>query len=162
MAWSGFRSASSRRSVLAIGMALLIGATSSASVKGAPQDQQQQDGLKLNIDGPALILFFVKKDRVADFESMWPALRSTITKSSKEGVKEFADTLYPYKVEGMDVPLYMLKLDKVSKQFSYNPVTLLFYLDKEAIKYDDAMVVHKKWEGATDRITVWPLTKMGG
>jgi hypothetical protein len=168
---SGMVSAASRRGLLLVGIAVVMCGTSNLRGIAAaqdPQPQQQQqaqaapaDPLKLNIDGPAILVFQIKKDRVADFEALVAGIRAGLSKSTKEDVKAFAASYYPYKVEA--VPgLYLFNLDHPSKTVSYNPVALLFYTDTEAIKREEADALHKKWEGSYDAVNIWPLVKVGG
>ena len=158
MAWSGFLSASSRRAMIVIGTAFALCVSSSVGIRAARQ--QDKDDLKLNIDGPAILLFKIKADRTADFEALVAGILSGLGKSAKEDVKSFAAAYRPMKVE--TVPgLYIFNLAQPSKTVSYNPVTLLFYTDPEAIKREEADVLYKKWEGAAESINIWPLKPMG-
>jgi len=160
---SGFFSVSGRRALMAIGVAVLLCVSSNVKVSGAPKAQDaaaQQDPLKLNIDGPAILVFRIKKDRTADFEALWPAIRAGLAKSSKEDLKEFAATLTPYKVKDVE-GFYVFNLDHPSKTYSYNPIALLYYTDAEAIKRDEADTILKKWTDSSEGVNIWPLLKLG-
>jgi hypothetical protein len=159
MAWSDFLLAPSRRAMIVIGTALALCVSSSSGIRAA--GQEQKDDLKLNLDGPAIVLFKIKADRVADFEALIAAIRAGLAKSEKDDVKAFGAAYQPLKVE--TVPgLFVFNLATPSKTISYNPVALLFFVDPVAIKREEADVLYKKWEGAAESINIWPLKQIGG
>jgi hypothetical protein len=72
-----------------------------------------------------ILIYQVKPEKVSDFEAFWPALRAGLNKSTNADLKAFAETLQPFKVQGV-AGLYLFRLDPPSKTFSYNPSKLLF------------------------------------
>jgi len=178
---SEFVSASSRRAVMSVAVAALVCASSgiraqqtagqqtagqqAAGQPAAGQTEQPKDDLKLNLDGPALIIFQVNLARVADFEALWTGVRVGLAKSEKPGLKEFAATLYPYRAQlppEAPTAVYVFQLAAPSKEFSYNPTVLLYYTDEKVFEAADAKALYEKWNGAATGVQIWPLMKVGG
>lgn len=169
-------SATSRRAVT-IGVAMALCAVSASGLQAqqtaAQQPAAQQtpaqppDPLKLDLDVPTLLIFQVKPDRAADFEVLWQGIRAGLSKSAKPEVKAFAETLQPYRVQlPADPPptlaIFVFRLDPPSKTFSYHPVKLLYDMDPDAIKREEAKPLFDKWDGALMGFSIWPLKKVGG
>src|SRR5262245_394233 len=84
---------SCRRVVVAAGIVAVLFATGlSAQTQTQTQTQDptkpqepakpaEVDPLKFNYDGPMMLVFQIKPDRIADFEAFWPALRAGLAKS---------------------------------------------------------------------------------
>jgi len=167
MAWSGFKSAASRRALIVVGTALALCIGSSAGIRAAGQDpakpagqEQPKDDLKLNSDTPVILLFKIKADRVADFEAVVAGIRNGLGKSAKDDVKAFAAAYTPFKVDGAP-GLYVFYLEKPSKTVSYNPTALLYYTDPDAIKREEADALFAKWKDAPESINILSLKPMG-
>jgi hypothetical protein len=158
MAWSGFSSASSWRAAMVVGTAVALCIGSSTGIRATGQEQPKDD-LKLSLDAPAILLFKIKPDRVADFEALVAGICSGLAKSTKEDVKAFAASYHPFKVETAP-GLYVFYLEKPSKTISYNPVALLYYTDTEAIKREEADALFPKWKDAAESINILPLKPM--
>jgi len=171
---SGFLPVSSRRAMIAVGVATLFFATSGASVQpvvGLTQEAAKPadvDPLKFDYDGPMILLYQIKKERVKDFEDLWTGIRAGLAKSPKPDVKAFGETLQPMKVQGAE--LYVFRLDPPSKTFTYNPTKLLY----DNVNYEkpaeglftraEADELFKKFDGSfvPNGIQPWKLEKVGG
>jgi len=146
-----------------------------------PQQQTPpQDPLKFTHDGPLLIMWQIKADRVADFESAWSSIRGALAKNANPDLQAFAQSFTVSRVmTGPTGPvIYVFQCNPASKTFSYNPVALLYETLKApapdpaaaagtpppsvpgTFNYEEATAVYKKLEGAYENITPWPLQKM--
>jgi hypothetical protein len=132
MAVFGFGSAASRRSVVAVAFAAVLGtamtvqAQQAAAPAAAPAPQA--DPFKFETDGGG-ILWQVKAEKVAEFEAAWKEIRSKLPTSEVAGVKELVATLKLYKIAGDPGPQgvsYLFVADPASKALSYSPTFLLF------------------------------------
>jgi len=170
--------AMSRRALLVVGVIAISSATAVHVLKAQDATKAQDpakpaeppDELKFDYDGPMLLVFQVKPDKTADFESFWPGLRAGLVKSPKADLKTFAETLQPYKVKG--VPgLYIMKLDSPSKTFTYNPGKLMY----DNINYEkpeeglftraEADALFNKFKDSLvmpNGLQAWKLEKAGG
>jgi len=146
----------------------------------APAQQQQpaQDPLKFAHDGSLLLMWQIKPDRVADFESAWSSIRAALSKNASADLQAFAQSFTVSRVmTGATGPaIYVFQCNPASKTYSYNPVALLFETLKApapdpavvgappavpgTFTYEEATAIYKKLEGAYDNITPWPLQKM--
>jgi hypothetical protein len=185
MTWSGSLSAWSRRISVAVGVAALACASSSVKAQDpAPQApaQAQQDGLKFNHDGEMLIVWQIKPERAADFQSGWTTIKTLLAASQKPDVKAFGDALHISRVvTGTGGPaIFVFQLSPASKTFSYNPVPILFEMlkppppdpaaapdapnppgtvsDTEAREIFDK--INDSW--VENGIVPWPLQKIAG
>jgi hypothetical protein len=169
--------ASGRRVMVAVGMVAFLFATAGLSARtqdpAKPQEPakpaEQADPLKFDYDGPMILVFQIKPDRIADFEAFWPGLRAGLAKSDKPELKAFGETLTPYKVQGVQ-GLYLLRLDHPSKTFTYNPSKLLYdninYEKPElgAFTREEADTLFKKFNESwvpQGGIQAWKLEKAG-
>ena len=171
-----------RRVLLVVGVIAISSATAVHAVKAQdaakaqdpakpqePAKPAEVDPLKFDYDGPMILVFQIKPDRVADFEAFWPGLRAGLMKSPKADLKAFAETLQPYKVQG--VPgLYLLRIDSPSKTYTYNPGKLVY----DNINYDkpeeglftraEADILFAKFKDSwvpPNGIQAWKLEKAG-
>ena len=101
---SGTWSALSRRTLFAVGVAALLCAAS--GIKAQPlQDpapaQAKPDPLKLSGDH-FILLYTIKPDKTADFESVWTTIKEKLAKNEKADLKELAESIKIYKVNAVD------------------------------------------------------------
>jgi len=166
MTVSEILSASSRRVIMALGVAAMLCATSGVRAQDAAKPADKPDQLKFDYDGPMVLIYQIKPDRAADFEALWIGLRAGLAKSDDADLKAFGETLYPYKVEGASV--YVFRLDSPSKKFTYDPIKMIY----EHVNYDkpekglftraEADALYNKFNGAQEGIAAWKLKKVGG
>lgn len=178
---SGSLSTSTRRALFGLTVAaLLCGASGERSVLAAGQagggqappagqapaqapaaPAQQEDSLKFKTDN-GLILFQVKPDKTADFESAWTEIKTKLMASDKPDAKELGQSMNIYKstVAGASV-IYVFELNPASKTLSYDPTQILYApggpWDRPA-----ADAVFNKIKNSLDGINAIPLQKMGG
>lgn len=141
----GSESASSRRTVVAGLLAAVLGAAATAQAQQAPAAPaapapaaaaqapaaapEQQDAFKFTSDA-AVVIWTVKGDKTADFESVWADVLKKAATSDKPEIKAIADTLKIYKA---DIPItaqnpnatYFFEIDP-NKAPTYNPTVLLY------------------------------------
>jgi hypothetical protein len=146
----------------------------------APQPAQA-DPLKFTHTGDMILLWQIKPDRTADFESAWSSIRGALTKNENADIQAFAKSFSISKVQtpAGGPSIYVFIAQPVSTTYSYNPVTLLFETLKApgpdpkaaagtpppaqppgTFTYEEAQAIFKKLEGAYENITPWPLSKM--
>jgi hypothetical protein len=176
---SGHRSASSRRTLLALGLAASLCAASGikaqplqqapaapAAPAAAPAAAQAApaaaDPFKFSNDF-TLLVNSIKAAKAADFESAWAAIKDKLSKSDKPGLKEMAEGLKIYKLgtapqAGADV-IYIFHLEPPSKTQSYDPTQILFF--SGAFERAEADAIYAKIKDAYVTITPWPLVKVG-
>lgn len=171
MVLAGWLPASSRRSLVALGLVTVVG-VSGSSVREAlaqtppPAQQaapaQEADPLKFSTDLPLLLVNRIKKDKAADFEAAWTQIRAGLAKSDKPEIKAFADTLAKlYKVDadaGTSV-FYIFELTPPSKTHSYNPVKVLY--ETGAFTREESDAIYAKLKDCYEQINPWPLVKIG-
>jgi len=180
MTRSVWGSVSIQRVVVAVSVAVLVGATTNVRAQqAATQDpaqasaaKQPEDPFKLTSDQPTLIILQVKPEKAADFASMWEDIKAGLSKSQKPDVKAFADTL---KVSRVDIPeatmaaqpsapaIFLIRCDPASTQFSYNPVPLIYTYDPDVFgKREDQDKVYDKMKDALVSYNIWKLKKVIG
>jgi hypothetical protein len=172
---SGTRSASSRRTLFAVSLAALLCAAS--GIKAQPMQDpapaqakpEPPDALKLSGDH-FILLYSVKPDKTADFESAWATIKEKLAKSEKADVKELAETIKILKVNavasaGAPPPtsvVYLFDLNPPSKTMSYDPVKIIFSSGAFPDRPEADAVFKKLSESIIGGINLWPLTKVGG
>jgi hypothetical protein len=148
---------------------------------GQPAQPQQADPLKFTHSGDLILLWQIKPDRTADFESAWQEIRGALAKNPNPDLQAFGKS---FTVQKVNTPqggpsIYVFVTQPVSTTYSYNPVTLLFETLKApapdpnaaagtpppapppgTFNYEQAQAIFKKLEGAYEAITPWPLQKM--
>jgi hypothetical protein len=158
---------------MAVSMAALFVATSGVGVRAQdppkPAAAAEADPLKFDYNGPMILIFQVKPDKTADFEAFWPALRAGLNKSPNAELKAFAETLQPFRVQGV-AGLYLFRLDPPSKTFTYNPSKLL-YDNINYTKPEDGLFTRPEADAlfpklseslnAATPIQTWKLEKVG-
>ena len=163
MRFSGL-SAVSRRAVMALGLVAMLGGVAFAQDPAAAA-AQPADPLKLTQDH-VIILYQVKPDKAADFESSWATIKGKI--AGKAEYKAFADTMDLQKVDSpanTQVVVYVLVLNPPSRMFSYDLTKLLYYEDtKTLFERTDADALYAKLKDAIPpgSINLLPLKKVGG
>lgn len=167
---SGHRSASSRRTLLALGLAALLCAAS--GIKAQPlQDAAAApaapDPMKLTGDH-FMLVYTVKPDKTADFEGVWTAIKEKLGKSEKADLKELGESLSIFKVNspvaaGAPAPvIYIFDLKPPSKTQSYDAVKILYYSTAFPDRPEADALYKKLGESlATPSVNLWPLAKIG-
>lgn len=178
--FSGFRSAASRRTLIAFGVAASLCAASTlkahpaqdpAAPAAAAPAQDKPDPAKFTTDR-AIILYQVKPDKTADFEAAWAAIKAKLSASDKPGHKDVATSLNVYKIgaaAGAAAPaagspvIYLVDVTPTVKTQSYDFVQLIFYSTAFPDRPEADAVYKKITESvATPSVTIWPITKIGG
>src|SRR5262245_7311756 len=97
----GNLSAWSRRAFVALTMTGMVGASASVAFAQDPAPAAQQaappDTLKFTSD-VAAILYLVKPDKVAEFETVWKTVRSKVEASDKAELKALFSSLKIHRV----------------------------------------------------------------
>ena len=173
---SGTWSALSRRTLFAVGVAALLCAAS--GIKAQPlQDpapaqakpDAKPDPLKLSGDH-FILLYTIKPDKTADFESVWTTIKEKLAKNEKADLKELAESIKIYKVNavvaaGAPPPtqvLYLFELNPPSKTLSYDPVKLIYESGSFPDRPEADALYKKLGESLAGGINLWPLSKVGG
>jgi hypothetical protein len=149
MRLSSVASVAGRRMVSGLALAGMLSVTAAASAQQAPaqtpategeagaaQGQaagqapaaEPPDGFKFSSDAVA-ILWYIKPDKIADFESSWTAIKARLSQSDKPDLKAIGDTIKIWKVDapaGANGQPYITYVDPVVQTSTYNPMTLLF------------------------------------
>jgi len=131
MTLSGFTSVVSRRLFVAValGASLFVGSNAWAqAAAGAPAAPAQTDNFKFTSES-AVMIYGLKPEKIAAFETMWKSILTKLAASDKPGLKELAASLKIYKVDGTPAgqpQMYFFTADPASKTNSYNITTLLF------------------------------------
>jgi hypothetical protein len=172
MKLSDFQSASSRRMMIAVGVAALLCAGSNLRAypthgqEPAAQKPEPPDALKLTSDF-VLIWSTIKADKAADFESAWASIKAGLAKSSKDDLKQLGESIRVYKIDAppADSPAgktvtFMFHLDPPVKTQSYDPVKILFF--SGAFERAEADTVWAKLKDCYVSINPMPLSKIGG
>ena len=160
-------SALGRRGIVAAVMVAVLAVGASARAQqapapaaGAPAPAQPEDPFKFTTDA-ALVIWIVKTDKVADFESFWSELRTKAAASDKPEVKSVAESLKLFKADGPATPdgiTYFSIMDP-AKAPTYSPTVLLYssglYPERPAA---DAM--YAKLSGAIAQIRPVGLVKV--
>lgn len=157
--------ASSRRVLVAVGVAAMLSAAVEVHARGAAAQApaEQQDPFKFSSPA-AVIIWMVKPEGTADFESVWTAIRAKAAASQKPAVKAVADTLKVYKVDGPAGPqgvTYFLYADPTSATTSYSPTVLLY--DPELFTREEADALFAKLKNSASEeggINPLPLLKV--
>jgi hypothetical protein len=101
MTLSGFASVWHRRTVvtLALVAGLAMASTAwgqAAAPQAAPQAAEQKDDFKFNAEA-ASIVWTIKGDKTADFESVWAGIRTKLAASDKPELKALGESFKIYK-----------------------------------------------------------------
>jgi hypothetical protein len=118
---------------------------------------EQQDGFKFSSDAVA-ILWYIKPDKTADFESAWTTIKSRLSQSDKPDLKAIGDTLKLWKVDapaGANGQPYITYVDPVSKTSTYNPMKLLF--ESGAFTREEAQPLYDKLFSSINNGQIIPM-----
>ena len=164
---SGNRSASSRRTLVAMGLAALLCASSAVNAHGQGAAAAKPDPLKFTTDD-VIILYTIKADKSADFEAVWATLKDKLAKSEKADLKELGASISILKVNSVPDPaaptapaVYLFHLNPPSKTLSYDPVQIIYSSGLFPVRAD-ADAIYTKLGAAFVSIVIWPLVKVGG
>lgn len=169
MTWFRVLPAVGRRAVVALGVAaLLVGTTPVVRGQQPAATPAPPDPLMFNLDVPLLLIYSVKPDKTADFESVWAAIKAGLAKSEKPELKTFGEGLNLFRADtpapaagAPPVPaIYIFRIDAPSKTISYNPVKLLY--ESGIFKYEEATPLYDKFKETYTGIQFWPMVKVGG
>ena len=131
--------------------------------------QEKPDPWKFTTDAPVMMVFQIKSDKTADFESAWGSIRAAFGKVTKPEAKAFGDTmakLYKVDVGGAapgPVTIYVVQLDAPSKAFSYDPGKIIYetLIGEKALTAEEAKVIYQKLADSFTNANFWTLVKVG-
>jgi hypothetical protein len=132
----GVRSASSRRTVVAMLVAGFACTAVSVQAQDAPapaaapaaQEAAPPDPFKFTTDA-AVMTFYVKADQTSTFENIWSLMRGAAVGSTNPAHKAVGDSVKLYRAAGDPTEngvAYFVVADPVDKALSYSPVFFLF------------------------------------
>ncbi len=161
--FAGSLSASTRRAFVICGLATLLCASSSLRAQQAPAD----DPFKFSSDFGQLV-FQIKPEKAADFESAWTTIKDKLTKSDKAEWKELGDSIKVFKVDagapaaGAPPPnaVYIFYFSPPSKTLTYEPVKILY--DSKLFERAEADSLYKKISEGFAGLSKWPMAKVIG
>ena len=152
-----------RRMIFVLALAVLAGSMVPAYA--------QTPNTRVFNGGAGVILYTIKSDKTADFETAWAGIRAGFAKATdKPELKAFGDTLTKmFKVDlgaqGASQPqqVYILQVDAPSKAHSYNPVKIVYetLLGAGVLTREEADGIYNKLKDSVANINVWPLVKIG-
>ena len=156
-------SALSRRIVLILGVVTVLALPRLASAQAAAA-QEDQFAFKTPL---GWVLWQVRADKSADFESAWIAIKTKFAASDKPEHKAVAESLKMYKPDAppVDAPgvgqvaFYYFVIDPASQTQSYNPTALL-YETGELFPRAEADAIFEKLKGALVGIDARPLKRL--
>jgi hypothetical protein len=126
--------------------------------------QTAPDPFKFSADN-LIMVWTVKAEKAADFESAWTAIKDKLSKSEKAELKELGTSINIMKV---DVPpaanapaIYLFHLSPPSKTQSYEPTKILYYSGAFPER-PEADAIYNKLKDAIQSMNPWPLKKIGG
>ena len=134
-----------RRPVLAgllLAFAFVLGAASVSFAQAAPAAEKPNLAFK---NDAALIIFYIKPDKTADFEDLMNKLKEGLSKSEAPEAKQQAAGMKLFKntAANPQVAVYMLIADPVVKDVEYWFLSILY----KAFP-NDAQALLDKWKGA--------------
>jgi hypothetical protein len=161
--------ASSRRAIVTLGMAAVMGMVSVAAQAQEPAAPQQPaaapaqpDPMKFTVPTGA-ILYQVKKEKADDFETTWKTIMSKVAASDKADWKSAVGSIKIYKLPVDADPshptTYLFYVDPASNAVSYDPTKILY--DSGAFTREEADQLYGKLKEAVSLINAWALTKIG-
>jgi hypothetical protein len=150
MSLVGFGSASSRRTIVILGLAAFVSAASVAGAQDPPTDGQApsapapaagagaqqapapatEDAFKFTTDA-AVVIWQIKPEATADFESVWNVIRSRAASATDSPeAKAIVDSMTLYRhvapASATGPVAYFFQIDPVVKTATYDPTFLLF------------------------------------
>ena len=155
-------SALSRRIVMILGVVAVLATARVASAQAAAQEDQFQFKTPMG-----WILWQVKGDKTADFESAWVAIKTKFGASDKPEHKAVGESLKMYKPDTppVDAPgvgpvaFYYFVIDPASNTQSYNPTALL-YETGDLFPRAEADAIFEKLKGALLGLDAKPLKRI--
>jgi hypothetical protein len=175
MKWSGLASEFGRRAFTVLTLAGLLSAAVPAQGQQAPaapaegqaaagqatqQAAPEKDDFKFSSDA-VILLWAIKADKTADFESVWNTILAKLATSDKPDLKAIADTMKIFKVDMAPAPTgvsYIMMVDPVVPATSYNPVKLLY--NSGLFQREEADPLFAKLNGAQNGINPLPLMRV--
>ena len=157
-------SAISRRIVMILGVVAVLATARVASAQAAAA-QEDQFQFKTPM---GWILWQVKGDKTADFESAWVAIKTKFSASDKPEHKAVGESLKMYKpdtpaIDGGPgvgpVAFYYFVIDPASQTQSYNPTALL-YETGDLFPRAEADAIFEKLKGALLGLDAKPLKRI--
>lgn len=173
----GVGSALSRRTMVAMVFAGLAFTAVSVQAQDAPPAAPAQetapapqaeapaapaeDLFKFSSDA-ALIIWYIKPDQTAAFETVWNAIRAKLAASEKPELRELGDSLKVFKSTGEATPQgvnYFFVADPASKTQSYSPSPFLLF---ETGMFEDAEAreLLAQLQGTLNGINPLPLDRI--
>jgi hypothetical protein len=132
------------------------GAAQAPPAGGQPADQFLFSG------DAGLIIFQVKPDKAADFESAWMEIKTKLSASDKPDLKAQGESIKIYKIAAPPNPAdpvgFLLQVDPPSKA-SYDPGKIMF-APGSPWERKDADVTYKKIVDGIASISIMPLAKV--
>ena len=163
-----------RRAVVTLGVMTVFAASiANAQTTPAAPAAPQADPLKFTAD-TVIMIFQVKPDKTADFESGFADMRGLMAGSTIDDMKALNASMTLYKVDIPNTPLYIVYGNPVMKTMSYDLTKILYFTTPPAadapagsqptpaFKRDVVDAIYAKLSGAIDKINPWPLKKIGG
>jgi hypothetical protein len=180
----GSGSASSRRTIVAGFLAAVLGVAVNVYAQQAPtpapapaQPGQPAQAPAAPADQPAApaapdpfkfttaagaIVWYVKPDKVTDFETAWKTIKGKLATTDKPDLKALGDSLKIYRVTtdaGAQGVMYIFMADPASNTISYSPTPFLLFgsglfTDAEARPLFDQI------NGALNSFSALPLAKV--
>lgn len=169
-----FLSASGRRAFVVVGVAALLCAASTVKAKQA-QAPPADDPFKIAGEF-GMLVFQIKADKAADFESAWTTIKDKLSKADKPELKEQGDSIKVFKVNVPAQPaaagapaqpaVYIFYLAPPSKTLSYEPTKILYESKtqdgKPVFERAEADAIYKKIADAFAGLSSWPMAKVIG
>lgn len=169
---SGSLSAVSRRAAMGLGLAAVLGAATLSAQQttpppagqqaAAPAAPAQEDPFKFKTDSAA-ILWFIKADKTADFETAMGTIKAKMIASDKPDIKAAGEGMKMFKVDGPPSAdtgyTYITVIENVSKGTSYSPTWVLY--ESGLFERTDAQAVYDKLKDTYVRIVPWSMAKVG-
>jgi uncharacterized lipoprotein YehR (DUF1307 family) len=173
MKWSGFASVYGRRTFTVLTVAGLLSSAPAALAQQAPAappaDQPAagqapaapaKDEFMFSSDA-VILLWAIKSERTADFESVWNTIRAKLATSDKPELKAIGDTMKIFKVDAPPSASgvsYMMMVDPVVKTTTYNPVKILY--DSGLFTREEADPLFQKLSTTYNGINPLPLMRI--
>jgi hypothetical protein len=166
-----FLSASGRRALLVVGVSALLCAAS--TVRAYQAQAPAEDPFKIAGDF-GMLVFQIKADKTADFESAWNTIKDKLSKSDKPDLKEQGDSIKIFRVNVPPAPaaagapaqpaVYIFYLAPPSKTLSYEPTKILYDSKtqdgKPVFERAEADAIYKKIAEAFAGLSSWPMSKV--
>jgi hypothetical protein len=189
MEFSGSLPVASRHTLIVLGVAALLCATSNVRAQQTQGQPPAQTPAPAPQAGPTpeeqftfpnrdvvIVMNQIKPDQTANFESAWAAIKDKLSKSDKPELKQLGDSIVIYK---LDVPLtppdptkpvvYLFYLAPPSKALSYYPTAIIYKSGAfgpvdtmTPAQRAEADAIFAKLKDCYVATVPWPLAKVGG